>query len=47
MKKVITMLLLCIAATAAIAQSTTTIVMPDGTMMVCTNFGTVTTCEKI
>ena len=46
MRNVIAMLLLYVAS-AAYAQSTTTIVTPDGTMVVCTNFGTVTTCTKI
>jgi len=46
MKIIIATLLFCLV-TVAQAQSTTTIVMPDGTMMVCTNFGTVVSCEKM
>ena len=45
MRNVITMLLLCFAATAY--AQTTTVVMPDGTMMVCTTIGTIVTCDKI
>ena len=46
MKKVIIQTILCLVTTAAMAQ-TTTIVMPDGTMMVCTTIGTIVTCDKL
>lgn len=46
MKTIMSIILFCLV-TLAQAQSSTTIVMPDGTMMVCTNFGTVTICEKM
>jgi hypothetical protein len=46
MKKVIIQLCFCLVTTTAMAQSTT-IIMPDGTMMVCTTIGTIVVCEKI
>jgi len=46
MRNVITMLLLCVAVTAQ-AQTSTTVVMPDGTMLVCTTIGTIVTCTQI
>jgi hypothetical protein len=45
MRNVITMLLLCWAATAS--AQTTTVVMPDGTMMICTTYGTLVECTKV
>jgi len=45
MRNVITMLLLCWIVNAY-AQSTT-VVMPDGTMMICTTYGTLVECTKV
>jgi len=44
--KIITSVFLFCLVTLAQAQ-TTTIVMPDGTMMVCTTIGTIVTCDKL
>jgi|APCry1669188970_1035186.scaffolds.fasta_scaffold40578_2 hypothetical protein len=45
--KIITSVFLFCLVTLAQAQTSTTIVMPDGTMMVCTTFGTIVTCTNI